>query len=183
MNGDLFTATGVPGASGIDSLNVSSLALINTTAAPVTVTLVVSDIGFAAPVGKYQLAASGTFQATVGSTFSVSWWADPANTQYANTSGSIPAFSPLDTFSTTATGVVQSFDTNSAGAFTATSPFSMTEEVVYTLQPNGELLNRGIGMVMTEVPEPSTWAMMLLGFAGLGFAAYRSSRTKIALLD
>jgi PEP-CTERM motif len=22
-------------------------------------------------------------------------------------------------------------------------------------------------------PEPSTWAMMLLGFAGLGFAAYR----------
>ena len=23
------------------------------------------------------------------------------------------------------------------------------------------------------VPEPSTWAMMLLGFAGIGFAAYR----------
>ena len=23
------------------------------------------------------------------------------------------------------------------------------------------------------VPEPSTWAMMLVGFAGLGFAAYR----------
>ena len=28
----------------------------------------------------------------------------------------------------------------------------------------------------TPVPEPSTWAMMLAGFAGLGFAAYRSSR-------
>lgn len=26
---------------------------------------------------------------------------------------------------------------------------------------------------MTAVPEPSTWAMMGLGFAGLGFAAYR----------
>jgi PEP-CTERM motif len=25
-------------------------------------------------------------------------------------------------------------------------------------------------------PEPSTWAMMLLGFAGLGFAGYRASR-------
>jgi hypothetical protein len=25
------------------------------------------------------------------------------------------------------------------------------------------------------VPEPSTWAMMLLGFAGLGFAAYRKA--------
>ena len=26
------------------------------------------------------------------------------------------------------------------------------------------------------VPEPSTWAMMLLGFAGLGFAGYRRAR-------
>jgi hypothetical protein len=33
---------------------------------------------------------------------------------------------------------------------------------------------------VTEVPEPSTWAMMLLGFMGLGFAAYRASRTAAA---
>jgi len=26
------------------------------------------------------------------------------------------------------------------------------------------------------VPEPSTWAMMLLGFAGLGYAGYRRTR-------
>jgi len=26
------------------------------------------------------------------------------------------------------------------------------------------------------VPEPSTWALMLLGFAGLGFAGYRRSK-------
>ena len=26
------------------------------------------------------------------------------------------------------------------------------------------------------IPEPSTWAMMLLGFAGLGFAGYRHAR-------
>ena len=30
------------------------------------------------------------------------------------------------------------------------------------------------------VPEPSTWAMMLLGFAGLGFA-FRRSRRKVSL--
>jgi hypothetical protein len=28
------------------------------------------------------------------------------------------------------------------------------------------------------VPEPSTWAMMLLGFAGLGFAGYRQTKRK-----
>jgi PEP-CTERM motif-containing protein len=27
------------------------------------------------------------------------------------------------------------------------------------------------------VAEPSTWAMMLIGFAGIGFAAYRRART------
>jgi hypothetical protein len=31
------------------------------------------------------------------------------------------------------------------------------------------------------VPEPSTWAMMLLGFAGLGFAGYRRTRGAAAL--
>ena len=30
------------------------------------------------------------------------------------------------------------------------------------------------------VPEPSTWAMMLIGFAGLGFAGYRASRRTAA---
>ena len=30
-------------------------------------------------------------------------------------------------------------------------------------------------------PEPSTWAMMLLGFAGLGFAGYRRVQAKPAL--
>jgi hypothetical protein len=39
------------------------------------------------------------------------------------------------------------------------------------------------GIFSAGVPEPSTWVMMFLGFAGLGFAGYRSSRPKIALTD
>jgi hypothetical protein len=30
------------------------------------------------------------------------------------------------------------------------------------------------------VPEPSTWVMVILGFAGLGFMAYRRSRNGLA---
>jgi hypothetical protein len=31
--------------------------------------------------------------------------------------------------------------------------------------------------VSAGVPEPSTWAMMLLGFAGLGYLGYRKARS------
>jgi PEP-CTERM motif len=37
---------------------------------------------------------------------------------------------------------------------------------------------------LNVVPEPSTWAMMLVGFAGLGFAAYRRRRAqRVAVLE
>jgi len=97
VNGDRFSATGVLGAPGIDSL--SSLALINLTAAPETISVIVSDINFAGPVAKGFFSAAGTFQATVGSTFSVKWCADPTNTQGADTSGSTLG-TLLDTFTT-----------------------------------------------------------------------------------
>jgi hypothetical protein len=32
------------------------------------------------------------------------------------------------------------------------------------------------------VPEPSTWAMMLLGFVGLGYVGYRQAKTSAAAL-
>ena len=37
------------------------------------------------------------------------------------------------------------------------------------------------GVVVPQVPEPSTWAMMLLGFAGIGFVGYRKTRRGNAL--
>ena len=39
---------------------------------------------------------------------------------------------------------------------------------------NGE--TNGLFGSISAVPEPSTWAMMILGFAGVGFMAYRRSR-------
>ena len=183
VNGDVFQASGVPGAPGPDILNVSSLALINTNPYSVTVTLLVSDTDFTAPVSKFALAASGTFQLSIGSTATFKWWADPANAQGASDITDHPG-SLLDTFtSAPVTNDVQSFSKNFTGAFSATSPFSMTEEVVYTLAPGGELVNRGMDMALTSVPEPSSWVMMLLGFAGLGFAGYRSSRKGISFAE
>jgi hypothetical protein len=38
-------------------------------------------------------------------------------------------------------------------------------------------LSPGIGNSIDAIPEPSTWAMMLIGFAVIGYAGYRSRRT------
>jgi PEP-CTERM motif len=39
-----------------------------------------------------------------------------------------------------------------------------------------EPFNAAFSLSGSVVPEPSTWAMMLLGSAGLGFAGYRQTR-------
>ena len=59
------------------------------------------------------------------------------------------------------------------------------DQVVFTENPAGggyESDNHTVGFFthVGGVPEPSTWAMMLLGFAGLGFPSYRSSRRAIS---
>jgi PEP-CTERM motif len=53
-----------------------------------------------------------------------------------------------------------------SGAFTSSAGFDQFQ------QPR-------ISGIAAAVPEPSTWAMMLLGFAGLGFA-FRQSRRKVS---
>ena len=47
------------------------------------------------------------------------------------------------------------------------------EITLTTTQPNFEVDNLAVG----GVPEPSTWAMMLLGFGGIGFLMYRRGKT------
>ena len=44
----------------------------------------------------------------------------------------------------------------------------------FTAGPNGE--SNGLFGSLNAVPEPSTWAMMVAGFIGLGLAGYRRSR-------
>jgi hypothetical protein len=52
----------------------------------------------------------------------------------------------------------------------------------FTDTANSELSSRGtIEATISAVPEPSTWAMMILGFCSLGFMAYRRKRNGSAL--
>jgi PEP-CTERM motif len=70
-----------------------------------------------------------------------------------------------------------------AGGTSSFSAFIYNDSIPSSIQwgvgveggPNGEATVFYGGTVET-IPEPSTWAMMLLGFVGLGFAGYRSRK-------
>jgi hypothetical protein len=58
-------------------------------------------------------------------------------------------------------------------------PANEFKDVISAVAPN----DNGFGefTVTAAVPEPSTWAMMILGFCGVGFMAYRRKQNGAAL--
>jgi hypothetical protein len=67
-------------------------------------------------------------------------------------------------------------------------PTGADQTQTFVSDPGGDILEADISNVTITVavtpppavPEPSTWAMMLLGFAGLGFFSYRSARRAVS---
>jgi hypothetical protein len=57
---------------------------------------------------------------------------------------------------------------------------SSATEVISTAGGNFADGSVSVDFVGPAVPETSTWTMLLIGFAGLGIVAHRTSRTPIA---
>jgi hypothetical protein len=103
---------------------------------------------------------------------------DPAGSSTACLSGSGTACANRMIF--------YSFDSNGAPAdvgplsVSATTAFAIENangSFHFVVPPPGTNIYDGVST--GAVPEPSTWAMMLIGFAGLGFA-FRQSRRKVS---
>ena len=79
------------------------------------------------------------------------------------------------TKSSTANG----FATSNFFGITDTTPF--TSVLVTSGTESLSLNNVRFGVAVSAIPEVSTWAMLILGFAGLGLAGYRRSRRSAAI--
>jgi hypothetical protein len=69
------------------------------------------------------------------------------------------------------------------GVFSTIDPFGSTSVTVNGINDKGIMVGfytdaAGNTIGFSTVPEPSTWAMMLLGFGGLGFVGYRKARQR-----
>jgi hypothetical protein len=158
---------------GPNFLNTSSLSVINGAGHAVAYDVTVGDTSFAPIVTSTAFSGAGVWQNAIGSTANLSWWADPANAQGASFAGLTPGFEQ-GAFSSTASRTVDAFSDHGANPFFAPTPFSMTEDVTGVILKGGQLINRG--QAMEAVPEPSTWAMLALGFGGLAFLGMRKAR-------
>jgi hypothetical protein len=79
-------------------------------------------------------------------------------------------------YTVTLSGLIHSLVSGNDGGGTETLSASIDPQFyIVSSDPSAYTLefSSGIGNSVGGVPEPSTWAMMLLGFAGIGFMAYR----------
>lgn len=153
-----------------DELQLSSSNIENLTAAPITITLTASDTGYTAPIRAINNSASLTFNSNIGAPDStLTFFADVLDGQGApGTPGTL-----LESVSGHAVTDPDSFSGSRITAFDADSPFSMSESASLTLRADGSITGFNQSMESAAVPEPSTWVMLGIGFAALGFAGYR----------
>jgi hypothetical protein len=72
------------------------------------------------------------------------------------------------------------FNGGSIGGFNEVAVVNPLTGVVETPILTGLSSPHGLDFIPFAVPEPSTWALMMLGFAGLGFAGYRRAKAAVA---
>jgi hypothetical protein len=158
----------------VNTLQLSSANIEDTLGVPITVTLLASDTGFTAPVSLINNSGSLTFNANVGAPDSrLSFFADPLDRQGAN-----PSQTPgtlLESVAGHALTDPDSFAGSRTAAFDASNPFSMTEGAALALRSGGSIT--GFNQAMESgIPEPSTWAMLALGFGFMSLFGVRKVR-------
>jgi hypothetical protein len=80
----------------------------------------------------------------------------------------VPYTVTLDVLATSHSSINQS-----DSAFAMVDPLFSIDETVLNPQDYRLVFSHGVFNIAAAVPEPSTWAMMILGFAGVGFVTYR----------
>jgi hypothetical protein len=159
-----FAVTSVSGtATSNPSDYLLSNALAVTSSGGGTLTLYVTDTGLTQNAAQLFLSTFGSNALVSGFSVTEQTFLDTANGTFS-TSGLTVSTLGSTTFNN------GGFVSQTANLGSVAGPFSITE--VYTLSATGAG-NFNANIDVSAVPEPATWAMLMLGFLGVGFTAYR----------
>lgn len=78
-------------------------------------------------------------------------------------------------------GRVNAFSLGVPSAVSIYDNYSRLGDMFIQDQGNGIYCDRCVITNLSGIPEPSTWAMLLIGFAGVGFVTYRRRKNAIAV--
>jgi hypothetical protein len=159
---------------GDDNLQFSTSLIQNSGPTTGHLTAIVGDTNFIGPVNDVRESASLT--SAVGSGAStLRFFADPANGQPAGVGLNIPGTN-LFTTSGTPTTDPDSFAGTANSLFVAGGLFSMTETANLALASGASIPGFNESMQSAAIPEASTWAMGIAGFALMGIMGLKRSR-------
>jgi hypothetical protein len=204
LAGVLAIPSGAQAASVSINLNVYDTSAVDSTSGQTLGIVTIQDLSGGGVSVDFALSSPATFFAsTGGSHVTVGFNLDTSITA-ADITG-LPA-SPTFTFESPINGIPSGFGNMSAGlqgnwngtsnSFAGPIDFTIAGVSVSDFVANsngffavadllgpigtgevGGKIEAIIGQTSSSVPEPSTWAMLLIGFAGLGFAGYRKAKT------
>jgi hypothetical protein len=173
FNINLITAQDFVALGGFDLLNSNTQNTSTTKAG--TLSVYVTAQGITGPLGRPDFLSSFTVNSLPkGWTVTENTFLDPANGLY-NAGQTANTGTLLASHVFTSGAFVGPIDTLSP--FFLTGPFSVTEQ--YIIHATGKGSDNST-IDIAAVPEPSTWAMLMLGFGGLGLMYGRRTRRRPA---
>jgi hypothetical protein len=162
---------------GAPALSYSIGSIFNGSDPALRATFALSDTGFRAPAKRFHTSANVAWTNASDSTVDLFAYLDPNNAQGGNT----PTDAPGDQIGAFPFAASAGDQTQSAsGVLSLSASYSLSDQGTLFLEPGATVSGGQSTTVSAVVPEPSTWATMLIGFAGLGFAGYGRLRRRPA---
>ena len=157
-----------------NSITEGNINIDNTTNSVQTLRIIAGANGFFGPSAGFGLSA--TILTALGSSdLSGSFFVDHSNSLNGQTES--VTGTDIDNFDSGSLTGPHSFSFNAIGLEEVAGTYGLAESLTLTLQPFAQIGVQSISMdAVSQVPEPSTWAMGMAGFAFLAFFGMKRAR-------
>jgi PEP-CTERM motif len=175
LDGVTVTLSTVSKGTSPNDLTEGNIGIKNTTTSTQVLHIIAGANGYVGPTDAFTL--TGTIGATLGlSDLTGSFFADSANDLNGQSLSVTGTF--LNGFDSGSLTGPKSFSFNGIGVDALTGTYGLAEELTLTLAPGATVFVQGVSMDATNaVPEPSTWAMMGIGFGLVALLGLKKRKT------